>query len=323
VLWGDRFVIRRPSPSQTIGGGVVVDPNPPRHKRFQPEVLQTLATLATGSPAEVLFTAIAARPMPLPPDPAYDARGLSATQITAALADLQIANRVTTLRVAPESSGQSGYVFTTQQRDLALARALADVGAFHERYPLRRGLPVQTLRGQLDLPPAVADAALASFAADGHLVLEQATVRLPGFSIRFNPEQQALIDSFLTKLAEQPYTPPAPASLGLDTELVAALEHLGLTVRINPEIVLAPAALSDLTATILTMIDTNGTVSLGQVRDRFQTTRRYAQAILEYLDRQRLTRRIGDERVRIAPPGSPTTPNATTAPPATPEGDHR
>lgn len=319
VLWGDRYVIRRPSPSQTIGGGTVVDPNPPRHKRHQPAVLQTLATLATGGPPEVLLAAIAASPLPLPLDSAANLRGLSPGQVTAALAELRATNRVTQVSGERESDRATGYVMTTEQRDLALATALAELRAYHERYPLRRGLPVQTLRGQLGLPPPVADAAIASFAAAGHAALQRDTVRLPGFSIRFSPEQQALVDHYLARLVAEPYTPPTPTAAGLNPELAAALEHLGQVVRIGPDLMFAPEVLDHLVRTILEMIDTAGPVSLGQVRDQFQTTRRYAQAILEYLDRQRLTRRIGDERIRFTPPSA----TAPTAPPAPPEGDQR
>ena len=55
VLKGDRFIIRRPSPSMTIGGGEIIDPAPPRHRRFRPEVLTTLETLAAGSPDEIVL----------------------------------------------------------------------------------------------------------------------------------------------------------------------------------------------------------------------------------------------------------------------------
>ncbi len=62
MLKGDRFIVRRPSPSMTIGGGEIVDPTPPRHRRFRPEVIGALETLAVGSPDEIVLQAIATEP---------------------------------------------------------------------------------------------------------------------------------------------------------------------------------------------------------------------------------------------------------------------
>ena len=63
VLKGDRFIVRRASPSETIGGGEVVDANPPRHRRFRPETIAALETLAAGSPDEILLQVLEQRPI--------------------------------------------------------------------------------------------------------------------------------------------------------------------------------------------------------------------------------------------------------------------
>jgi selenocysteine-specific elongation factor len=311
VLKGDRFVLRRPSPSETIGGGEIIDPAPPRHKRFQSDVLSALSRLASGSPTDMLGTAIATKPLALPIEPTGTVAGLTVLQVETALAELLTSGEVVFIGAGPSAERSSGYVVTAAHRQRMLDAALSAIAAYHHRYPLRRGMPVQALRGQLDANPMLADAAIQSFDAGGSIVAEQTFVRLPSFQVSFTTTQQAAVDAFLAAFADQPYLPPSPATFGLDEELLAALEQLGQIVRVSSDVVLSPVILARMTDWTLATIDAAGAVSLAQLRDHFRTNRKVAQAVLEYLDRQRITRRIGDNRVRFAARGAA---NAGTAP---------
>jgi selenocysteine-specific elongation factor len=304
ALAGDRFVLRRPSPSETLGGGVIIDPTPPRHKRFQPEMVRQLRALASGSPADALLAAVKSKPLPLPLQPTGAIGGLTADQLDAALNTLLAAGSVANFRMVSQGSRHTGYIVAAEQRQSMLESLTTAIAQYHKRYPLRRGKPIKELRGT-GADPELMDAAIVDFVRAGLLVREQATVRLPGFEVRFTPVQQAAIDSFLDAVQKQPFGPPEPSSYGLTDELVIALEQLGQVVRLSPEIVLSPAALAELVEGTLATIDRVGSISLAKFRDQFQTSRKYAQAILEYLDRGRITRRRGDERVRFLAPSSP------------------
>ena len=303
VLPGDRFVLRRPSPSETLGGGTIIDPTPPRHKRFRIGVVQKLSALASGGPEEVLLTAVQSKPLPLPLQPAGTIAGLTSEQLDAALATLLAAGTVVSLRMEPRGGRHTGYIVAAEQRRSMLESLSTTIASYHARHPLRRGMPVQEIR-RTGADTQLVDAAIADFVAAGLLVQEQATVRLPSFEVTFTPVQQSAIDRFLEALQKQPFAPPEPSSFGLTDELVTALEQLGKIVRLSPEIVLSPAVLAELVEGTLAAIDRAGSITLAQFRDQLQTSRKYAQAILEYLDRQRITRRRGDERVRFLAPSS-------------------
>lgn len=319
TLTGDRFVLRRPSPSDTIGGGVIVNPTPPRHKRFRPDVVQTLTALATGSPAEVVLAAVRATPLQMPLLPAGAVGVLTTDQRASAVEALLADGSVTILEVDDRPGRPTGYVIAAEQRQVILDELRSEIATYHERHPLRRGMPVEELRGT-GPDPELVGAAIETFVGAGLLVREQATVRLPEFVVTFTPAQQAAIDRFLAALDEQPYAPPTPGSFDLADEPVIALEQLGRVVRVSPEIVLSPAALAGLVEGTLATIDRTGSISLAQFRDQFQTSRKYAQAILEYLDRQRITRRRGDERVRLTAPGMSPRGQPATGPESKQEG---
>jgi selenocysteine-specific elongation factor len=107
--------------------------------------------------------------------------------------------------------------------------------------------------------------------------------------------------SVLEALRVDRYSPPPLAALlaldGVSRELLAAMTRDGSIVRISPEVYLVRDVFDEMSAWVLQAADHDG-VSLAEVRDRFRTSRRYAQALLEYLDGERYTRRQGDVHVR-------------------------
>ena len=125
--------------------------------------------------------------------------------------------------------------------------------------------------------------------------------------IALDPQRRSLADRYLAALAAAPYAPPAPAEFGLDPETLGALVDLGEVVRVAEGVVFAPTAYAAIERDVLALIDRDGSITLAGYRDHFATSRKYAQATLEHLDRRRVTRRVGDERVRFAGAGATTT----------------
>ncbi|MER3406151.1 MAG: hypothetical protein C4289_14150 [Chloroflexota bacterium] len=102
-------------------------------------------------------------------------------------------------------------------------------------------------------------------------------------------------------LAADPFSPPGLAELqaryGLDEEVIGALVEAGRLVRLSHDVLFLPEAYHQAVATVTEIIRREGKITVAQVRDALNTSRKYALALMEYLDAQRITRRIGDERV--------------------------
>ncbi len=307
VLKGDRFIVRRPSPSITVGGGEIVDPIPPRHRRFRPEVLGALETLAAGSPDEIVLQALERAPREVRALRADPLGGLRAEEIDAALTQLIAEGDVRILGGRRREAPKPGdFVVAATVWHPLRERIRAVVAAFHAAQPLRRGMPKEEVKSRLKLPPPsrLFDDVLATAVADATVVDDGQTVRLPEFRIALDPGRRALADRYLAALLAAPYTPPAPAEFGVDQETLGALEDLGEVVRVGEGVVYAPAAFDATVRETLTIIDREGRVTLASFRDHFGTSRKYAQATLEYLDQRRVTRRVGDERVRFVGAGA-------------------
>jgi selenocysteine-specific elongation factor len=131
-------------------------------------------------------------------------------------------------------------------------------------------------------------------------VIEGDILHLPEHEIRFSAEQRQRIDRYLAALRANPHTPPSPTEFGIEPELAIALDETGEVVRVDENIVFARETLEEIQREVLEIIAREQRITLSQFRDHFGSSRKYAQAVLEYLDDRRVTRRVGDERVRYA-----------------------
>ncbi len=292
LVKGDRFIVRVPSPPATVGGGVVVDPHPGRkHRRLQPAILARLETLARGTPAEVLLQALERRG----PTPVGDLLAASNLGEAATAALDELLNSGQALLLAPTNqllASRSWWSALTER----LSRELAD---YHQRFPLRAGMGREALRSAFKLDARVFNAAMTRAVADGLLVEEGAIVRLPSHTVRLDPVQQRRVDELLARFRRQPYATPSfkECAAAVGEEVLGVLIARGDLVQASPEVLFLPQTYEEMVARIRAHIEREGKITLAQVRDMFDTSRKYAQAILEHLDEVGITKRVGDERV--------------------------
>lgn len=290
---GDRFIVRLPSPSITLGGGTVVDAHPARRYRRRAgkadaSVLQRLVALSEGTPAERLQNALAELRFTSRKDAQAKAQ-LSAGDFDATLAEvLQAGSAIETGEV---------LALASVWRD-AQAQAESLLRDFHVAQPLQAGLPRDTLRSKLALAPKVFDALLASPAEDA-IVDEGEMVRLASHQVRFNTTQQKALDALLAQCSAQPWNTPsvkeARAALGEDVYEAALRQKL--LVQLGADVILLPATYTQAVNDVRDFVQREGQMTAAQVRDLFGTTRKYALALMEHLDSAGITKRVGDARV--------------------------
>ena len=298
VLKRDRFIVRRASPSETLGGGEVVDSHPRRHRRFHVETMTALETLASGSPQELLLQALADDPLEtralmtaLP--------GLEAAELQRAVDDLQ---RTGELLVLGGAQAADTVMVSRAWWTAWLGMLTTTLEQFHKANPLRPGVPREVGRRQLGIgSPRVFDTLVTAGVAEEFVVDDGATLRSPGFRILLDPARQVQVDRWLNAMKAAPTTPPSATDFGIDSETLAALAHNGAIVRASDAVAFSTDAWVALVDGTLTFIDTHGTITMAQFRDHFGASRKYAQAALEHMDRLKLTRRSGDDRVRATP----------------------
>jgi selenocysteine-specific elongation factor len=186
----------------------------------------------------------------------------------------------------------------------ALAGRMADALAeYHAQYPLRPGLGREELKSRMQgrekWPAKLFNELMARAVAKGLIEEAGEYLRRPGFEISFAPEQQAKVDALLAAFRRQPYTPPsmAEAIAQTDADIVSALVYRGTLARLSEDVLFEAKVYDEMVARIVAHIKEHGSMTVAQVRDTFNTSRKYALAIMEYLDEKKITRRVGDERV--------------------------
>lgn len=295
---GDRFILRLPSPGETLGGGSIVDHQPRgRHKRFDEKVLKSLASLAQGSPADVLLeAAMALNAAPL--REIISRSRLEAGPADAALKELLESGQLLPLEEGTPTPASDLLVIALPQWNDLQNRTLQTVLAYHKNFPLRRGMPREELKSRMKLQARLFNALLAQFSARGLLSDARGVVALPGHAIKFDSQQQARVQVLMRKFTENPYAPPSVKECQAEAgeEVFAALVDQGQLAAVSAEVVFRTQDLESMIARLRQAIQQKGQISLAEARDLFNTSRKYAQALLEHLDASGVTLREGDFR---------------------------
>jgi selenocysteine-specific elongation factor len=292
VSRGDRFILRRPSPPATIGGGTVLDPHPgKRHRRFRPDVIARLETLAKGSATELMLHTLA-RHEPLRRKELLSQAGLSAGDAEQAWQTLSADGLIRLV---------GGYTYTLSGWQRLKERATASLAAYHEAWPLRLGIGREELRSRLRCEQSIFNALLDELTAGDIIADQRGLLRLPDHVIRFTARQQAAVDGLLARLAKQGVNSSSVKDVRgqLGDDVYLALIDLSQLVQLNAEVVYSGPVYQDLVDQIKEYLDREGKINVAALRDMFNTSRKYAIALLEHLDDVHITRREGDDRVLV------------------------
>jgi selenocysteine-specific elongation factor len=176
---------------------------------------------------------------------------------------------------------------------------MESLAAFHREFPLRPGMPREQLKSQVGLAGDVFDALAKRLAREGRLEEFGATLRASGFDVVFSGEQQKKIADLMQAFEAQPYSPPSVKQCeeAVGEELLVALVETGQLVQLGEDVLFKPEIYQEMRDAVISHIKANGGITLAELRDRFNTSRKYAVSVLEYLDQTGVTIRRGDSRL--------------------------
>ena len=305
AIRGDRYILRRPSPGETLGGGLVVDAQPKgRHKRFASGTLSRLEALSHGSPSEVLFQALLSLGA-APVKEIIERSSLDSNSVPQALGELLETGQILALEGSfdPAAPLTGNALVTSKGYWEQLAdRSVQEVEKYHRSFPLRPGMPREELKSRLKSTlrdsPRLFNAVLSKLVAEGELTEAGPLVKRPDHSIRFTNEQKQRADRLLARFAQAPYAPPSVKEClsEVGEDLFAALIDLGQFVSVSSEVVFRREDYERMVAEVRNMLQMRGKITAAEVRDHFNTSRRYVLALLEHLDAIGVTVREGDYR---------------------------
>jgi selenocysteine-specific elongation factor len=294
LLPGDRFIMRQFSPVITIGGGVVLDAFPLKRAPASSRT-EFLNELFSGNPARILKARVARRAQ----------RGLDLKQAVAETGwqEREIASQLASLEQELVKAGGVLIMSATLRRLSDLFRQ--SVEQFQQRNPLSGGIPLETLRDNLAISQSLFDFVLDSLLRDQRLVITAGLIHLPGHGVTMKDDEaesrQRIEQAFLAAGLQVPALKDVLAGLKIDKvraqKIVTLLLREKVLVKVSDDLVFHQSALAGLRSNLAVQKLKSPRIDVAGFKSLTGVSRKYAIPLLEYLDRERVTRRVGEQRV--------------------------
>jgi selenocysteine-specific elongation factor len=293
LLPGDRFIIRQFSPVVTIGGGTVLDAFP-LSRKFQPG--RDLEVFATGDTASVLTTRIARR----------SRAGISVAKLvketgwTRSKIEFQLASAIKNKQVIRVGS----VLLIAHAWDQLKTQITSALDQFQKKHPLVSGMSKEQLRAQVDAGEAVFQSIMQALVQENKIEIAGELVRLPGRGVVMKDEEaeskNKIEQAFASAALKVPALQEVLAGLKIDKaraqKIVTLLLRDKILTKVSDDLVFHRTALEDLRKRIAAHKTKSATLDVASFKELAGVSRKYAIPLLEYLDRERVTRRVGDAR---------------------------
>ena len=205
------------------------------------------------------------------------------------------------------SAGQIIVLDETASNSLAIAlphwntvsgKILQIIETYHRQFPLRRGIPREELKSKLKLAPRIFNTIINKLITARSVNDYSVWLAKPEHEIKFTAADQLKVKELMRKFDQNPYVTPSVKECQSEAgeEIVAALIELGELVAVSQDVIFRKKDYEALVNKVRAAIEANGEITLAEARDTLDTTRKYAQALLEHLDSIGVTLRAGDAR---------------------------
>lgn len=299
---GERFILRSYSPQATIAGGVVLDNSPPKHRRKDaPTVGRRLSRLNHSDPASIIGYVL-------------ETAGSSGLLVVDLQARTGFRKDVIQLRLRDllerkSIVGNGDRFLARTPFDSLKSRMLATVEMFHKTEPLSSGMPLATLREKIfaHLPPDVFRLVAETLASESKIVLNRDTVRLSSHILELSPQESAMkariVAVYSAAELEVPKLDEVIDGLGSDRaharRIFQIVLNSGELVKVNEEFYFLKSVVDELIRRIRDYADksTDRVIDVPRFKEIAGISRKYAIPLLEYFDREKITRRAGDKRI--------------------------
>lgn len=305
VKRGDRFVVRFYSPMETIGGGIVLEPNPMRKKRFDAQAIEELKKKESGSLGDVMELQI---------------KEHGDTMITLAELAKVMAHSVDELKEYLEELEESGTIFVFQMKkdtylwhrdsEFAVRQKIEEtLQKYHSEHPYRYGMKKAEIHNTFlkKIKPNIFDAYIERMTGENVYGRREEYLSLPGYEVpkdaMYLQTEKLIEDTFekagydFVRFSEIDFG-KIPRQTAEDVVLMMIDE--GKVLRINEEMFTMKHLMDEAKEKIQNHLKEENLITIAQVRDMFSTSRKSAKPILEYMDSIKVTKKTGGESERVA-----------------------
>ncbi len=295
---GDRFIVRVPSPGETIGGGRVVNPHPQRrYKRFSQEIIQNLEAYLQGSPKDIFLQALREEGIGPIEKIARKAK-LELPLIEGFFEELVNEKLIFQLERGDVFNQPRINICSDQWFNFRKNLALKILDEYHKQNNLRPGISKEELKSKLNLDQNIFQSLINNFVSLEIIEVDENIIRLHGYTTKLSVSQEQNVKKMLKLFQETPFATPSLKECiqEFGNEIINHLQYSGLLIVVNPDVGFLKESYEKMRDWVLNKLESSGSLTAAEFRDEFNTSRKYALAFLEYLDAKGITIREGDIR---------------------------
>ena len=296
----DRFIIRIPSPGETVGGGVVIQAEAKkRYKRYSADVLQKLVSLHEGTNEDRILE-VAQNYLICSVTKTTDVLNLTNDEVNHAI-NLLISQGDLIDLSEPESSDKSQMVITRKNWQMLVQKAVDILQKYHAIYPLRPGMSREELKSKFKLEPKYLNIFYKTLLSKNNIVETNGFAHTPTHKGSFSSKDIENINLLNLEIDKAPYSPPSLTEINrlLGEELINSLIYRQDLIRVSKEVVYRKKEFEIMKIFVSSKISNDGKITVSEFRDYFNTSRKFALVFLEHLDSIGFTCRDGDFRTLV------------------------
>ena len=305
VKKGDKFVVRFYSPMETIGGGVILEPNPAVHRRFQQQVIEDLERKESGSTADVVEMHVRSHgETMITLAELSKLTALTADEVTRDVEELEKEGTVLVFPMRKDT-----YVWHRQAAARARERILGDLADYEKKYPYRYGMKKAQIHTALfpKIKPNVFDLYISRLEDEQAVRRGEEFLCTPDYQVRKDSLYQQVSGALLEAMEKAGFDfvrygeiPVKGVSQEVEDDILNILLEEKQVVKVTEEMYTLSSYMEQAKEKIREKLKEEPVITIAQVRDMFHTSRKSAKPILEYMDTVKVTRKTGAESERVA-----------------------
>jgi len=300
---GDRFIVRFYSPMTTVGGGIVLDNNPSKKKRFKNDIIKELKARETGNKEKILEESIKEKSRVFP-----STKDLAIELVTTESEIKDITNKLTENQKIIKFTMSDGENFIHIDYFEYMKREIVEfLQKYHEKNSLKKGVLKEEIKSKYfsNVKPKLSELFIDKLIYDNIIKQDNLYIALNDFEIEFSEKEKSIKDDIYDLILKDKYNPPKINELIKTLQykedevlkVIDACIQQEKIILLDEDIIISKQAYDESIDIIKNYLNKNSSISLGEFRDLLNTSRKFAMALLEDFDRNKFTKRIEDKRI--------------------------
>ena len=290
---GDRIILRAYSPMETIGGGMILDANPSKHSHADDSMIESFRVKEAGEPKDIVESYLMQAKDFVDHKEIIEKLSVSEKELVEIKNNLQEEGKILAM---------GNHLIHMKNMENLADKAVQLLDSYHEQNSLKKGISREEFKSRMKISLRTKDydMLIEELTKMKPIVEDKAILKKADFEITYSPEQEKIKTDILDRLKKEGLEPSLVKDY-IDTPakqtVMDGLMEQDLIVRVSDELIYDKKTIEKLTEEVKEILKSQNEISMNDIRDRYNLSRKFSIALLEYYDRIKITRRVGDKRL--------------------------